>query len=400
MTAISIFPRGRLMRSLILLAAALFAQGAVAADKGEQPIPAATLALMDARDTTPTAPILMRSYKKESEIEVWKQNRSGRYVLLKSFPICRWSGTLGPKTTQGDRQTPEGYYAVGPTQMNPNSHYYLSFDTGYPNAYDKAHGGSGSAVMVHGTCSSAGCFAMTDKGVGEIFALAREALRGGQTAFQFQAYPFRMSAQNMARYRFDPNIAFWRQLKDGSDRFEATGEELSVSVVNGRYAFAPSADPAREALAAERRTKEQARVAAFIAEGSAAVRTIYSDGGQNPYFTALLRKGAQLGDVSRPEALAYAGIEQVLTPARGLCARRDRCPDAVANGPTASQGKSAPDAPAAPKFILAAARAIALPATEPMTLAPAPFCYKLGRPAPRQTIMAGAMPILPDVMFD
>jgi murein L,D-transpeptidase YafK len=402
MTAISIFPRGRLMRSLVLLAAALVAQGAAAADKGEQPIPAATLALMDARDTAPTAPILMRSYKKESEIEVWKQNRSGRYVLLKSFPICRWSGTLGPKTTQGDRQTPEGFYAVGPTQMNPNSHYYLSFDTGYPNAYDKAHGGSGSAVMVHGTCSSAGCFAMTDKGVGEIFALAREALRGGQTAFQFQAYPFRMSAQNMARYRFDPNIAFWRQLKDGSDRFEATGEELSVSVVNGLYAFAPSADPAREALAAERRTKEQARVAAFIVEGSAAVRTIYSDGGQNPYFTALLRKGAQFGDVSRPEALAYAGIEQVLAPARGLCARRDRCPDAVANGPAAAQGKPAPDAPVAglPKFVLAAARATALPPTEPMTLAPAPFSYKLGRPAPRQTIMAGAMPILPDVMFD
>jgi hypothetical protein len=129
------------------------------------------------------------------------------------------------------------------------------------------------------------------------------------------------------------------------------------------------------------------------------VRTIYSDGGQNAYFTALLRNGAQLGDVSRPEALAYAGLEQVLTPARGVCARRDRCPDAIANGP--AQGKTAQEPLASlPKFVLAAARATALPPTEPMTLAPAPLSYKLGRPAPRQVLMAGAMPILPDVMFD
>jgi len=390
-----------------VLLSALLAQGASAAEKGELPIPAATLALMAAKDTTPAAPILMRSYKKESEIEIWKQNSAGRYVFLKSFPICRWSGTLGPKTTQGDRQTPEGFYAVGPTQMNPNSHYYLSFDTGYPNAYDKAHGGSGSSVMVHGTCSSAGCFAMTDKGVGEIFALAREALRGGQSAFQFQAYPFRMSAQNMARYRSDPNIAFWRELKEGSDRFEATGEELAVSVVNGRYAFAPSTDSAKEAAAADRRTREQARIAAFVAEGSAAVHTVYSDGGQNPYFAALLRKGAQLGEVSRPEALAYAGIDEVLTPARGICAHKGRCPEAIANGPALGPAKPDADAqPAAapqeapPRIWLAAAHATALPATEPMTLAPAPLCYKLGRPAPEQTIIAGTMPILPAVFFD
>ena len=386
------------------MAALLIAQGASALDKSEQPIPAATLALMAARDTTAAAPILMRSFKKESEIEIWKLNASGRYVLLKSFPICRWSGTLGPKTVEGDRQTPEGFYSVAPTQMNPNSHYYLSFDTGYPNAFDKAHGGSGSAVMVHGTCSSAGCFAMTDKGVGEIFALAREALRSGQTAFQFQAYPFRMSAQNMARYRFDPNIAFWRQLKEGSDRFEATGEELVVSVVNGRYGFAPSPDPARETLAAERRTREQTRVAAFIAEGSAAVRTNYSDGGQNPYFAALLRKGAKLGDVSRPEALAYAGIEEVLAPARGLCARKGRCPDAILNGPAMGPGPGDPAqdtlAGGTRRIVLTAARTVPLPQTEPVTFAPAPLSYKLGRPAPPQTLMAGAMPILPAMMFD
>jgi murein L,D-transpeptidase YafK len=390
-----------------LLVALFVAETAGADSKGDIPIPQATIALMASRDTTPDAPILMRAYKKESEIEVWKQNKSGRYAFLKSFPICRWSGTLGPKTTQGDRQTPEGFYSVGPDQMNPNSHYYLSFDTGYPNAYDRGHGGTGSAVMVHGTCSSAGCFAMTDQAVGEIFALAREALRGGQAAFQFQSYPFRMSAQNMARYRLDPNIAFWRQLKEGSDRFEATGEEVAFSVVDGRYAFAPSKDPANEALAEARLSREQARTAAFVRLGSAAVRTTYSDGSQNPYFAALLRKGAHLGDVSRPEALAFAGVDEVLTPAKGVCAKKGVCPDIFGKAPGQPQPKPAAETPVddkpafeTPKILLTAAHTIAIPATAPEALAPAPLCYKLGRPAPKQSVIAGGMPVLPAVWFD
>jgi murein L,D-transpeptidase YafK len=291
--------------------------------KHEAPIPAATLALMAARNTSAAAPILIRTYKKEAELEVWKQAKGGRFVLLKTFPICRWSGQLGPKTRQGDRQTPEGFYSVAPRQMNPNSSYYLSFDIGYPNAYDKAHGGSGSFLMVHGTCSSAGCYAMTDKGVAEIYALAREAFAGGQQAFQFQAYPFRMTAENMARYRSDPNIAFWRQLKDGADRFEATGEEPATGVSAGRYVFGPSKDPAKEALARARRSEEEARVAALISDGSAAIRTTYADGGQHPSFAALARKGEPIGTVSRPEALAFAGREIVITPARP---KRPACP--------------------------------------------------------------------------
>src|SRR5918911_3385149 len=127
--------------------------------------------------------------------------------------------------------------------MNPNSAYYLSFDTGYPNAYDRAHGHTGAALMVHGTCSSAGCYAMTDEAIAEVYAIAREAFAGGQRAFQFQAYPFRMTAENMARHRSDPNIEFWRQLKEGSDRFEATREEPAGGGSAGRHVFCPSTDP-------------------------------------------------------------------------------------------------------------------------------------------------------------
>ena len=310
-------PAFRVLGVLLAAGTPIAARPALAQSaKASAPIPAATLALMQARGTTASAPVLFRAYKRESEIEVWKRAAGGRFVHVKTFPICRWSGQLGPKRKTGDRQTPEGFYTVPQRQMNPNSSYYLSFDVGYPNAYDRAQGSTGSAVMVHGVCSSMGCFAMTDGVVGEIYAIAREAFAGGQAAFQFQSYPFRMTAQNMARHRTDPNIAFWRQLKEGSDRFEALGEEPAVGVAGGRYVFAPSKDPAKEALVAARRNAEEARIASLVEEGSAAVRTTYSDGAQHPFWAALAAKGTSLGDVSRPEALAYAGQEVVVIAAR------------------------------------------------------------------------------------
>ena len=362
--------------------------------KALAPIPSATVAIMTAKDTSPSASLVLRSYKKDSEIEVWKQNRDGRFVYIKTFPICRWSGQLGPKHHSGDRQTPEGFYPVGPRQMNPNSHYYLSFDTGFPNAYDKAHGASGSAVMVHGTCSSMGCFAMTDKVVGELYAIARDALKGGQPAFQLQAYPFHMTARNMALYRNDPNIDFWRQLKEGSDRFESTGELLQSSVVAGRYAFAPSRNPAKEQAAVAYHADQLAEVAKLVKDGSAAVRTTYSDGGQNAIFAALLKKGANLGTVSRPEALAYAGIDVTLVPAR-------RHPRPVATVIPANPQKPSPlinaswgepaVSPGAPTL-----KSHAAPVPDRIdaaALASAPMHYALYKPPHEAvTLIVGAMP--------
>jgi murein L,D-transpeptidase YafK len=351
--------------------------------KSLAPIPPATVALMTAKHTTPAAPLVIRTYKKEAELEVWKLNAEGRYVYIKTFPICRWSGQLGPKHHAGDRQTPEGFYPIGPKQMNPNSHYYLSFDTGFPNAYDKAHGATGSAVMVHGTCSSMGCFAMTDKEVGEIYAIARDALKGGQPAFQMQAYPFHMTAKNMALYRSDVNIAFWNQLKEGSDRFESTGELLQTSVVAGKYAFAPSKDLAKEAAAKAFHEAEQAKVVELIADGSAAVRTTYSDGGQNAIFAALMKKGVSLGDVSRPEALAFAGLDVTLVPARRH--RRPTTPVVA----TAEATKAMPLVAA-----LVHAHATPLPETiEPVALMPQLLRYSLYHPPVTQTLIAGAMPM-------
>lgn len=308
------------------------------------PVPAQTLSLMQTKGMSQTDPIVIRAYKKEAEMEVWKRTNTGHYALLKTFPICRWSGQLGPKTKQGDRQAPEGFYTITPGQLNPNSSYFLSFDVGYPNAVDRAKGGTGNHIMVHGTCSSSGCFAMTDASMGEVYALTRDALSGGQRGVQFQSYPFRMTAQNVAKFRNDPNAPFWKNLKEGSDYFETLREEPRVAACGTRYAFggsdvaAGSCTPRVEPLVAEKRDRDNQMVADLVAKGERATRTVYVDGGQNPVFSPQSRASAfaslhsdtdkelpysardyarhNLGDVSRPETLA-AGPQEIEVDAKG-----------------------------------------------------------------------------------
>ncbi len=288
--------------------------------RAEQPLSPQMLALMQEKGTTPAAPMLIRTYKKEAEFEIWKMRSDGRYALLKTYPMCRWSGQLGPKHHEGDRQVPEGFYWITPAQMNPNSEYYLSFNVGYPNAYDRAHGATGESIMVHGACSSAGCFSMTDEQIAEIYAVAREAFAGGQREIQMQSLPFHMTPENFAKYRLDPNIAFWKELKTGSDNFEATRQEVAVGVCGGHYVFNAEPvnggeldptgacpelkrDPMVEAEVAAKQKRDDAKIAELVAEGVKPVHTVYADGGQNPHFASLH------GDVSRPEALAEGPID-------------------------------------------------------------------------------------------
>lgn len=189
-----------------------------------------------------TSPILLRIFKEEGTLEVWKANTSSRFQLLKSYKICAWSGKLGPKVKEGDRQAPEGFYPLYPHQMNPNSNYYLAINTGFPNAYDKANGRNGTHLMIHGACSSSGCYSMTDEQIIEIFALARDAFKGGQENVQLQAFPFRMTAENMARHRDNPNIEFWTMLKVGYDQFEVTKRPPQVNVCERKYVFNQQTD--------------------------------------------------------------------------------------------------------------------------------------------------------------
>jgi murein L,D-transpeptidase YafK len=201
------------------------------------------LALLEEKHMPKDSPILVRIFKEESELEVWKQDTTGRFQILKVYPICRWSGDLGPKVHEGDRQAPEGFYTITPALMQPNSNYYLAINTGFPNAFDRANDRHGAFLMIHGDCSSRGCYAMTDEQIGEIYSLARESFLGGQQSFQIQAYPFRMTPANLARHRTNPNMPFWRMIKVGNDHFEVSRLEPKVEVCNKRYVFDPVAPP-------------------------------------------------------------------------------------------------------------------------------------------------------------
>jgi murein L,D-transpeptidase YafK len=181
------------------------------------------------------SPVLIRIFKSSRELEMWRQKPNGEYTLVRTFAICTYSGELGPKKRQGDRQAPEGFYEVGPRQMNPQSIEWLSFDTGFPNAYDRHHGYTGSALMIHGGCSSRGCYAVTDSNMEDIYAAMRDAFAGGQRNLQVQIYPFRMHFLNMFFRANGPHEAFWQQLKAGYDKFNLTNRPLDVKVVNGRY---------------------------------------------------------------------------------------------------------------------------------------------------------------------
>lgn len=275
--------------------------------KATQELPPELLALLEQKKMPKYSPIVLRLFKEEAELEVWKQDTAGRFQILKTYPICRWSGDLGPKLYEGDRQAPEGFYTITPELMNPNSNFYLSINVGFPNSFDRANKRNGSFLMIHGDCWSSGCYAMTDEQISEIYSLARDSL-SGRPSFQVQAYPFRLTPANLARHRNSPNLAFWNMLKIGNDHFETTQLEPKVDVCNRRYVFdaqplpnspAPLAFNANEKCppfvvnpeiarrALEKRRTDELEYARLL-EDNVPAAPIYSglDGGMNKAFLA------------------------------------------------------------------------------------------------------------------
>lgn len=189
------------------------------------------------------SPVFIRIFKQPKELEVWIAKASGdkpaRYALFQTYPICAYSGELGPKLKEGDRQSPEGFYSVDSSALNPNSSYHLSFNLGFPNAYDRSHGRTGSFLMVHGRCVSVGCYAMTDRGIDEIYLLVEAALLNGGPAIPVHIFPFRMTAANMEAHKASPWHAFWTELKTAHDAFEATSVPPRIEVKSARYIVAP-----------------------------------------------------------------------------------------------------------------------------------------------------------------
>lgn len=177
--------------------------------------------------------VFIRIFKSEKALEVWvKQN--DKFALFQTYPICTFSGQLGPKIRQGDGQSPEGFYQVGLGQLNPYSRYHLSFNLGYPNAYDRANGRTGDYLMVHGNCVSIGCYAMGDENIEEIYTLMEAALRGGQKNIDVHVFPFRFDSTKIVWQRSKWQ-RFWSDLKPGFDAFNQTKKTPLVTVANQRY---------------------------------------------------------------------------------------------------------------------------------------------------------------------
>lgn len=301
---ISVSVRAASVAAVCAVLAACTSMGLDSADRAPPKLSSKVAASMSAKGMKPESPVLVRIFKQESELEVWKVNKAGQYALFKTYPMCRWSGKLGPKTRSGDRQAPEGFYHVSSGMLNPNSQYYVSFNLGYPNRLESALGYTGEALMVHGACSSSGCYAMTDQQVGEIYAIVDRALKGGQNQFQVQAYPFRMTARNMAAYKSDPNFAFWKTLKEGYDYFELTKRQPKVSVCGRRYVFnsefvggepsdplanCPPALSQPEPEVAAKLNAEQQKLSLALVEGTSSAANAYVDGGMHPSFRAILK---------------------------------------------------------------------------------------------------------------
>jgi murein L,D-transpeptidase YafK len=181
-------------------------------------------------------PVFIRIFKETDELEVWVKD-SKTYRLFKTYTICNYSGGLGTKTKQGDGKSPEGFYTVYPSQMNPSSDYWLSFNIGYPNSYDRSHGYTGSAIMVHGRCVSIGCYAMGDEAIEEIWTIISKAFSLGQPSFRIHIFPFRMTEENLNKHADSGWSTFWRNLKDGYDLFESMHIPPAVEVSQSKYFF-------------------------------------------------------------------------------------------------------------------------------------------------------------------
>ena len=181
--------------------------------------------------------VMIRIFKQESELELWML-KGDRFELFATYTICHYSGKLGPKLREGDRQAPEGFYSVAADQLRPRGRRPRSFDLGFPNRLDRSYRRTGSYIFVHGGCTSTGCFAMTDPVMGEIYALTERALQEGQQRIEVHAFPFRMTEANLASHAENTWYDFWLNLKEAYDLFERTHLPPAVAICAGKYVVA------------------------------------------------------------------------------------------------------------------------------------------------------------------
>lgn len=186
--------------------------------------------------------ICIRAFKHDKLVEIWLRSKNEKqFKLFKTYDICYYSGSLGPKRKQGDGQVPEGFYNVA--VFNPYSNYYLSLGVSYPNSSDKIIGKTnlGGDIMIHGNCVSIGCIPITDTYIKELYVLAVEARNGGQQTIPISIFPAKMDEKGMSflNSEYADNkalLSFWKSLKTGYDYFEINKQLPKITVDKaGKY---------------------------------------------------------------------------------------------------------------------------------------------------------------------
>jgi murein L,D-transpeptidase YafK len=191
---------------------------------------------------------------KRAWVELWMQGKDGSYQLLKSYPVCTYTGNLGPKRVADDKQAPEGFYTIQSAGMNPNSAYYRSMDIGYPNAYDRLQHATGSQIKIHGMCISGGCFTMGEpqreehQHMEELYTLVKAAHAEGQTQVPVHIFPFPMTEENLDLHANSNWIQFWTLLKPAYDLFERDHIPPQVHLLDGEYVITPGLLQSRDRL--------------------------------------------------------------------------------------------------------------------------------------------------------
>lgn len=190
--------------------------------------------------------VLFRVFKSERIFQVWGLDpATGRYVLVRDYPVCAVSGHLGPKTRRGDLQMPEGFYTID--LFNPRSRFHLSMRVDYPNAADRARGQfdnrMGGDIYVHGGCATVGCVPLTDEVIEELYVIAVEARGNGQASIPIHIFPSRMEGAPMRDLWEEAGgdwsmWRFWLSLKAGYDHFQTHHQEPVITIDgDGFYRF-------------------------------------------------------------------------------------------------------------------------------------------------------------------
>lgn len=241
----------RIARNLARLAAFLLAFGLIPAalakeapgqgensplaiDNGAEPIPLSEA--FAKKGFRLGSPVLLRVYKQSSEIELWVL-KGPRFALFKTYPICRWSGELGPKLMEGDRQSPEGIYHISASGLIVNRRWHRAMRLNYPNAFDMVNGHTGSGILIHGNCTSTGCFAIAD-GVEEVYEAVEAALRSGQARVPVLSLPFRFTAVPPGDDDPPGLGPFWRELRQADLLFGRDRLPPPALLCDGHYYFA------------------------------------------------------------------------------------------------------------------------------------------------------------------